>query len=326
MSGDGQEIVRHEPRGESAKDIGSSFWRGDTCHYNPYVADLSLPDAIERYVLHGTGRAGITKASRITTIGSCFAAHVADHLKRRGYSIARDRDPAPYICTLGEGLVNAPSLEEQFRWAITGWTPPAGLWHGWDAEEYGVSEEIRRRTRDLLLSTDVFVLTLGLSEVWYDRETGGVLWRAVPLHSYDPKRHAFRVLEMEATYHAIYGICDLIETHVPNAKVIWTVSPIPLAATFRDIACPVANSASKSILRAALDEVLRECGSPSHHYFPAYEIVTSMAKDPYGLDGRHPWPDVVGFVTRLFEAWHCSDLPVPDELRSDFRRLVGVEA
>ncbi len=57
--------------------------------------------------------------------------------------------------------------------------PPSNLWHGYNAEEYDLSEDVRIRTKNEFLSTEVFFLTFGLSEIWYDEITGGVLWRTV---------------------------------------------------------------------------------------------------------------------------------------------------
>jgi len=165
------------------------------------------------------------------------------------------------------------------EWALEGVEPPRGLWHGYKAEEYGCDERIRDKTRKILLETDFFIITLGLSEVWYDEETGGVFWRAVPRQHYDPSRHKFRVCSMAETKAALTRIRELVVKHVPNAKLLFTLSPVPLAATFRPVGCITANSVSKAILRAALDEMLREAGDAlnrSLFYWPSYEIVTDL--------------------------------------------------
>jgi hypothetical protein len=117
---------------------------------------------------------------------------------------------------------------------------------------------IRQRTRKAFLETDFFIITLGLSEVWYDEISGGTFWRAVPLNVYDETRHKFRVCTHAETKEKIERIYHLIKKHIPNSKVLFTLSPVPLAATFRPISCITANSSSKAILRAALDEFIRE--------------------------------------------------------------------
>ena len=48
--------------------------------------------------------------------------------------------------------------------------------------------------------------------------------------------------------------------HNPRAHIVFTLSPVPLNATFRGVSCVSANSVSKAILRVAVDELLREEG------------------------------------------------------------------
>ena len=43
----------------------------------------------------------------------------------------------------------------------------------------------------------LFIFTLGLSEVWENKETGDVFWRAVPYNRYNPEKHNFRVTTVE---------------------------------------------------------------------------------------------------------------------------------
>lgn len=70
----------------------------------------------------------------------------------------------------------------------------------------------------------------------------------------------------------IQQIISLIQEHCPEKPIIITLSPVPLSATFREISCIVADCASKSILRTAIDEVFRS--KPLNtFYWPAFEIV-----------------------------------------------------
>jgi hypothetical protein len=60
----------------------------------------------------------------------------------------------------------------------------------------------------------------------------------------------------------------------PRARMILTVSPVPLAATAEPRHVWTATSYSKSVLRVAAEEIARR---PGVIYFPSYEIVTSPA-------------------------------------------------
>jgi hypothetical protein len=317
-----QEKLKISPAGQAAKTVGSGFYRGETCQFNPYHADHAADRFAERFLLEGwtPPTRFITPGSRITTFGSCFAQNVMHHLRAIGFDTSRDRDGGIYISLMSEGLVNVHALLQQFEWALEGQTPPENLWHGFDAESFGYDEAIRVRTREIMLSTNVFILTFGLSEIWYDQQTGGVFWRAVPMKHYDSERHRFRVASFAETKGAIQRILALIANHAPDAAVVMTLSPVPLAATFRPVSCLTANSASKALIRAALDEVLREAGERPHggvYYFPAYEAVKELFPQPHVDDGRHFHSFVVPSIMALFEAHYCqTDLtPAQAELR-----------
>jgi hypothetical protein len=175
----------------------------------------------------------------------------------------------------------------------------------------------------VFLNTEVFILTFGLSEIWYDEITGGVFWRAVPMKHYDAGRHKFRVCTFAETKESILEIIQLIKQHVPHAKLVMTLSPIPLIATFREVSCITANSVSKSLLRAALDEALRELKAEIRqdvYYFPAFEIINECFPNRFVEDGRHLWPMIVPSVMRLFEATFCETNLTIDQAEQGFHR------
>jgi hypothetical protein len=279
-----QEIVEVSPDGEVKKSMGTSFFRGENCNFNPYASDHQNAQFCENFILKGLipQKKIITRETKVTAFGSCFAQNITNHLSNLGFNLSKDRAPEVYISTMGEGLVNVYSLLQQFEWALTNKLPPENLWHGFDAKSFGYDEIIREKTRDIFLNTDVFIITLGLSEIWYDEITGGIFWRAVPMQFYDKDRHKFRVCSFAETKNAISEIYNLIRKNIKNAQIVFTLSPIPLITTFRNQSCITANSASKSILRAALDEFIRE--GPMNEdadlfYFPAFEIINCISFD-----------------------------------------------
>jgi hypothetical protein len=290
--------------------IGGGFFRGAHCNFTPLKTDFDLDSFLGNFVLKGwtPERPFVSKETRVTTFGSCFAEHVAKYLGSLGYDLSKDRDPMVYISRMSEGMVNTYAILQQFEWALEKTKPSESLWHGYRCEEFGYDEEIRKRTEQVFLETQVFIITLGLSEIWYDEATGGVFWRGVPMKFYDASRHKFRVCSFNETKGNIQRIYELIRKHVPHAKVLFTLSPIPLAATFRPTSIITANSASKAILRAALDEFYRDNSTDLNKilfYFPAFEIVNELFLDRFELDLRHVHPHIITFVMKLFEAVYC---------------------
>jgi hypothetical protein len=184
--------------------------------------------------------------------------------------------------------------------------PEIELWHGFDAATFGYSEDVRLQTAALFNRAECFIITFGLSEIWFDEPTGGVFWRAVPTEKFDPARHRFRSATQAENLENIQAIYNLIRTHRPDAVIVFTLSPIPLTATFRKISCPVANSASKASLRSALDEFLRTTDHDHRcFYFPSYEIVLDAFENQFMEDRRHVHQHVLDFNMKVFERYFC---------------------
>lgn len=292
------------------KRIGRSFYRGENVNFNPYLKDFEQENFLDNYLFKGwkPDNKIITKDTKVTAFGSCFASNIANHLSNAGYSLSKDEQPDIYISSMGEGLVNTYSLLQQFEWALENKTPTQELWHGYKAEDYGYSDEIKEKTKEVFLNTEFFIITLGLSEIWYDEVTGEVFWRAVPQDKVDPSRHKFRVCTLSETKENLQKIYNIIRKHIPNAKLLFTLSPVPLAATFRPVSCMSANSVSKSILRAALDEFYRDNWSDVNtklFYFPSYEIVTELFFQKFKEDNRHPKDEIIAMIMNLFEYYYC---------------------
>jgi hypothetical protein len=296
--------------GEGAGHRSASWHRGDVVNAYPKQAAYLDRNFLRDQILKGWMPQAplLTRGTRITAFGSCFAANITRHLETLGYDLSRKREPDIHISRIADGLVNTASILGQFEWALENKKQAGDLWHGFKAEGYGYDEDIRLRTRALFLATEFFIVTLGLSEVWYDEVSGGTFWRAVPKDVFDPARHKFRVMSMEETKRDIARIHALIRAHVPNAKILFTVSPIPLAATFRPVSCISANAVSKAVLRAALDEFLREHDDELNRtlfYFPSMEIVQHGFVDAMRPDNRHPPNYVLDVVMKTFEAVYC---------------------
>jgi len=305
MSDDGNDVPLSEVRKKK-----KSFHRGDTVNYTPAREEFASATFLQDYLLKGWMPAApfVTRGTKITAFGSCFATNITKHLLGLGYDLASRREPNIYISSISDGMVNTAAILGQFEWALENKQQPVDLWHGFKAEGFGYDEDIRVRTRDVFLTTEFFIITLGLSEVWYDEQTGGTFWRAVPEEAFDASRHKFRVQSMEETKAHIAEIHRLIRNYVPDAKILFTVSPIPLAATFRPVGNLSANAVSKAIIRAALDEFLR--GQPEElnstlFYFPSMEIFQLGFVDPWSADTRHPQGYVIEAIMQAFEASYC---------------------
>lgn len=311
-SASASEMMRFSVDGRE-QHAGGSWYRGETCNFNPDLANLAAAEAPFRHVVMGWDppEPFIRPDSRIVAFGSCFAQHISNWLTRHQFNVLTSAAPGrgdAYVVRFGEGMVNTFVLRQQFEWAWENQAPKSELWHDHGAEAVRYDEQVRLETRALFDQADLFILTLGLSEVWYDKLTQEVFWRAVPKERFDPSRHAFRVSTVAENKQNLQAILGLIRRHRPDARVILTLSPIPLVATFRPVSCITANSASKAILRAALDEFLREAAEPGLFYWPSYELVMELFGERWKPDHRHVKPEILEFVMTLFGQVWCQGL------------------
>lgn len=319
------EIVQDGERRKTSR----SFFRGAVTNFYPRDSSLVTDDVIPTYIARGwmPKRRFITAKTPIVAFGSCFAANISRHLERIGFNVLTRQDNRAYITKMGDGIVNTFAVLQQFEWAWEGRTPTSDLWHGYDAAAFGYDETVRAETRALFDAAEVFVITLGLAEIWYDEPTGEVFWRAVPAEKYDPARHKFRLSSFAENLANLWRIHALIRRHRPDAALILTVSPIPLLATFRAIPCISANAASKAVLRAAVDEFHQAVAALDDKVFvfPSYEVVLDLFRHQWTPDRRHVYPHVLNFNMRLFERYFCDTGLNDAALLEIFRRTQALD-
>jgi len=297
-----------EGNGHQAAFHGS-WYRGAHTNFIPSKAELRAADAVDNFIMRGWSPAApfIDKTMKITAFGSCFAQHLTTFLVFKGYNVlGKHLDLQAHLIRFGEGMVNSFAIRQQLEWALEDKQFPENFWFAEPGAPVSVDPKIQAETREIVRSTELFVITLGLSEIWFDKRTGDALWRAVPKHLFDENIHGFRVSSHQENFENLAKIRLLIRAAKPNARIIFTLSPVPLMATFRPISCLTASSVSKAILRSAVDQLMREfADDPNLFYFPSYEIVKDFCIDPYEADNRHPRLEIVHFVMQTFERHYC---------------------
>ena len=273
---------------------------------------------------------------RVFAIGSCFARGIEWALVGQGMEVlsrAVEFDSFPAIndeLKLGfTNKYNTFSIYNELRWALdpnaefprnsvvhiangTFYDP-----HTSPALQPGDLDETLRR-RELIRSVTrrvskcrVVVITLGLVEVWRDKTANVFINQVIPdMLSLYPDRYELHVTNFAdnlSNLEAIHALLKQFGHH--DVRIIVTVSPVPLMATFSAEDVVVANTYSKSLLRAVAQEWAAKYGNV--HYFPSYEIVQNS--DPrltWEEDRRHVKGEVVQHIMRLFLRNYFSGFPV----------------
>lgn len=272
------------------------FWR-------PAVADRGPFEIDELW----SAKFPITPNTTVATYGSCFAQHIGQALKRRGFTWL-ETEPAPLLLTETQakrfnfgvfssrtGNIYTSSLLAQWvSWADGSATPPDEVWAGDDGRVYDpfrptiepggfadVEELTRTRAatieafRASIIEADVFVFTLGLTECWISASEGYEYPMCPGTHAgvFDPKVHAFVNQDYATVEAALVTAIGAMRAMNPKLKFLLTVSPVPLTATNSGEHVLVATTHSKSILRAVAGQLAATMDDVD--YFPAFEIVSA---------------------------------------------------
>tara|TARA_Y100001970_G_scaffold166351_1_gene203458 strand:+ start:24631 stop:25563 length:933 start_codon:yes stop_codon:yes gene_type:complete len=291
------------------QEISGTWFRGKTCNFYPSKKQYEQNDFFKNFILkgHTPEKPFIDKEKKIIAFGSCFASHVSKYLINKRYSVFDKRlGHNQHIIRYGEGMANTFTVLEQLLWAFENKNIEKNTWYYSPKISETNDDLMREETLRALKMVDVFIITVGLSEVWFNKVNNQVFWKAIPASEYDERKHGFRVSSVDENTRNLKEIYLIIKKHLPLAKVIFTLSPIPLVATFRDQSCITANSISKSILRVSLDNILNEYKKNQDiYYFPSYEIVNQFFNDPFKDDNRHLKDEYIIKIMQLFEKNFC---------------------
>lgn len=282
------------------------WYKGNSTNFHPTRAFMQEPDAIDKYILSGwlPESPFIDKDTKLISFGSCFARELTGRLAAYGVRPFKIKSQKIPIVFAAAEFDTTFTICQQLEWVFRDRKFDEDLWWTRDKQLVVPSEEDKLVTKEAVKEADVFVFTLGLSEVWYNEVTGDVFWRAIPDHQFDDNVHKFKVSTVSENVENLNKIWSIIKEHNPQAKIILTLSPVPLAATFRPISCVTANNVSKSILRVAIDEFVRSHESNLNKdlfYWPSYEIVKEYFKeDQYRRDNRHVRDNIIDVVVSKF--------------------------
>jgi hypothetical protein len=147
--------------------------------------------------------------------------------------------------------------------------------------------EMDHGIRTAFEDAEAFVFTLGLTEAWWDKSNKLALCADPDYGNPDSKSSCFfQNMNFADCYNAMESLITLInDKRGSSIPIFLSVSPIPLARTFRNVDVVIANSNSKSILRTVAAEICEKYQNVI--YFPSYEICMNDQDSFCKTDGRH---------------------------------------
>ena len=296
--------------------------------------NLAINRINERFVKPHIGPKFLVPAkSKIFAIGSCFAREIEISLHKKGRNVVsllfplaangRDRPRLEkikqYKNVHRSELLNRYSLPSMYQeiknladqgsfleyrliqktaesnYIDCHYTPATGEL---SLEQVKLQREILTSSlSDAFKEADVFILTFGLNEFWRDLETN-LIFNTIPsLQFVKTNKDRFVYQEGPLIELIEYGeqIVETITNNNSNAKIIITVSPVPLEYTFMSKDIVMQNLKAKNALHAVANHLADF--SKNVDYFPSYEMVT-MSKESivWKEDRRHIQFDFVNKI------------------------------
>jgi len=267
----------------------------------------------------------IDAQSAVATAGSCFAQHISRKLQSLGFNYlqceagagldAEARRAGQYglFSARYGNLYTARQLLQLFHRAYgrfepaePAWQRPDGRWAdpfrpsieaaGFESPEAMLSDRASHlaAVRGVFERADLFVFTLGLTEGWRSKADGAMfpLAPGVVAGEHDASRHEFVNFGVQETEQDLAEFIGLLKGVNPRAKVLLTVSPVPLAATYESRHVLVATTYSKSVLRVAAESAWRRFDWVD--YFPSYEIITGSYNEGAYYEADHREVNALG--------------------------------
>jgi len=264
----------------------------------------------------------------IASMGSCFAREIRNVLVEKGYAYILEETGNPasvHASAAWERTYNTFTMRQIFEYTFASFRPEIRWWKTPLSDK--IQDPYRRIilydslaaaekdfehhlvcSRRALMHARVLILTLGLTEIWEDRQDGSVI--CLPSGPYVKEggsmdRYGFRVSRYAENLQNLESIHELMSQHNPQCQLLVTVSPVHLWATYRqDLDVISASCNSKSTLRAVVDAFVSD--HENVHYFPAYEMATIyrlLMKQTYfkrGKENFHVNKDTVTFIMDHF--------------------------
>ena len=250
---------------------------------------------------------------KVFASGSCFARELESAMARDGGSVV---SWTPDSGIEGEILnrYNTYSIGNDFEFAFRdSYDERLAIETPWGWIDYTAAgrsatqaELVEKRLQVIrlhrnVLEADVMIITLGLIEAWFDRETNRYL-NATPgeVLSSNLSRYECRITDYSENLQALQAlVVSLREFAGKDLKIVITVSPVPFTATFSSADVVQANTLSKSTLRTVAQAIADQ--DPLIDYFPSYEIVTLSDPQVAWLpDHRHVRHEAVRHVVQTF--------------------------
>lgn len=266
----------------------------------------------------------------VFTIGSCFARNIEEYFDRLGFRLPMLEFEAPSHESPNRpnGILNKytpATIHQELEWTArildrdglvteTDIAPftlvqPRGMVSdlGMGGPPVTPERALERRRQSFeafrhAFTAEVVVITLGLIEDWWD-SANQIHLNSTPdmgmIRKY-PGRFLFNHMDFEQALKRTVNSLELLNRD-GERNILLTVSPVPLRRSFTGDDVIVANTYSKSVLRAVAGQMEKRYQNVT--YFPSYEtVMLTRQADVWVDDLIHVRDEFVGKIVRHIAA------------------------
>ncbi len=238
----------------------------------------------------------MTHKNPVFSMGSCFAVNIAAKLSEYKFPVKSNPfgivyNPVSMLHQLqiifNKKAFDAPQYRNNW-WISTSFHSSVNASSPNELTE--TVENIKKQLQTVIAQTDIFIFTMGTAWVYTLNNRHTVVANC---HKIPQKEFTKRLLSVEETAESIIEIKKLIRSVAPQAKFIFTISPV---RHIRDGFTQ--NHQSKAVLHLALRQAL----TGDDMYFPAYEIMLDELRDYrfFDTDMLHPNTLAIEYIWEKF--------------------------
>lgn len=266
----------------------------------------------------------LTHSDRILLLGSCFSDNIGNRLRDRLFNVLVN--PFGVIYNPASILAVMERAAESRYFVADELIEHEGMFHSFLCHSSlssviaGKALEIMNRqlaaASGFLKQSSVVIITFGTAFVYRYNATGEIVSNC---HKLPQRMFERRIMSVDETAGYIERIRNCVCGINPDAKIIFTVSPI------RHLADGLhGNQLSKSTLLVALNRVVEKYPD-NCIYFPAYEAMLDDLRDYrfYAPDMKHPSEVAADYIYDIFARSFFSEstLKISKEAEAFTRRL-----
>ncbi len=237
---------------------------------------------------------------QLAMFGSCFAEHISDKLGRYKYKVLSN--PFGILYNPVSIARSIERIVHQQYYKADELVLHDGLFHSMDHHGLFSGENLETMlskinttmmlAHEQLKQTSFVFISPGTSRAYTYHPTGTIVGNC---HKIPQSSFTYSQLSTSQCEEAFENIFASITQISPNAKIIWTVSPV---RHIRDGL--IENQRSKAALIVAIDQCIHR--HPASSYFPAYEIMLDQLRDYryFARDLVHPSEVAIDIIWDLF--------------------------